>query len=183
MRLDFNTATGSVRIHGHMYGGRVVGNGYDPNKVGTFFLDYTYNYGVYEISERLMVYDDLSNAQNMGVVSAASTVNDWMQGSPRDFYDKTNLTRLSFEFNNDTYRLANHLDDAPTWAGGQSLGELGDDLFVGRGWQTYGSTYSRGQNEFLFSAMRMQVPEPSTVVIWSVFGLGCTALSLRRRRK
>ncbi len=171
MRLDYYD-NGDVHIFGNIYGGEVNESSreYEGN-FGTFELDYWY-YGATEDGDKLTADVGSSNGAgdfNGGSLTAIDIDNGSFTNSDSfSLIDKAKSgTTQSFLFDSDGHRLTG---DSTT--------------FVGRGWHRFatssdGNSNASGYRDFLFTANA--VPEPTTLVVWSMLGLGCIGVSRRRK--
>ena len=166
--LAYDNVAKQIRIVGTALGGHDIGSTYDPSTAFTF--EFLYD-NVTEIASgtslELVVNSATMFPGNSGSVTPLEDFGTLTGGVPVALSDKSNGT-FSFKFDNvDNHRLGGH-------------GLSGPDTFVGRGW------FDRsGTNDFLFIGTKdpnLTVPEPTSIAMWSIFGVTAAGLRLRKKR-
>ena len=172
MYLTYDDVAGTIRIHGKAYGGEDIGGSYAADaSTGVYTIDFTYAENV-EVDEdngfngtgddKLRVSG--SHADNKGTITGPA-------GAGSIEYDLTDYMgkhSYSFKFNNtDDHRLS-------------GSGLSGPTTYVGWGWVNHsGATGHVYSSDWLFTAQ--PVPEPSTLALMGLSGLGVVLVQRRRK--
>jgi hypothetical protein len=162
--MFMNVSTNSIDIYGTVYGGLNAGSGYgDPDYVGTWDVDFTYEYGVGQLAgddDWAADPDTQEGEVNTGTINPTFMNNsvvplvDYHGGHPF------------------TFRLGDENDDN---------GHRGFDGISGWGWVNHNGLPHVAASDWLFTAELIEpVPSPSSTIL-GVFGL--VGLAARRNRR
>lgn len=163
MFLDYSGT--SINIFGTVFGGLDTGTMFDPAYSGLWGVDFTYN------NVSMFAGDDDvgfmgASGSNFGFIVPLFSSAD-MVITALDFVDLTDASNGDF-----TFRFGDENDD---------LGHRGFDGLSGWGWLDFLETNGNGgTQDWLFTAERIEVPEPSTYLLLACFL--CAAMLLKSKR-
>lgn len=138
MTLEFREGIGEIRIFGRAYGGREIGDVWDPAESGWIDIDFTYRNNVIRADyidgapgDDIYVLD--AHPNNNGTI----TLDGWGGDQVFNFMDKTaNYYSFSFDSDHDTKGNQAIASDPTTWSGAGWLDGPGhpyrDWLFLGQ---------------------------------------------------
>ena len=171
--LTYDDVAETIHIQGNVLGGSDVGTSYSPQT--SFLIDFTYSSKIREIDRpRRNKYGFKVRKRGIGTgtITPLDDFGTLTGGVPVELEAKASGA-YSFKFNNfDDYRL-----------GGNGI--PGVDTFVGWGWLNHSGQPHINESDWLFIAERvpnLTVPEPTSLALWSMFGISAGAFQWRKNR-